>query len=963
MKRTFLNTENGTFVSVDIPADDGTGPITVLTRSGRWGTKGRQKKHRADTPAAAFELYIACVTEPLASGGIELPPVLTYHHAERDETLRVRPPISRELSVWTRRHTVRRLDSLAEALRAYNGLLHDKTRAGFTLVPPPWMHGMTPPGEAFEALDVPLKGKKKGFRKRAFRRIAEPRDEFGPEWWWHPNGNLQQVGFQWMGRIQGPLLTFFEDGTLRSIKTLHDDTQIGPNLLFRADGTIEELGIYDIKGRGTFYAGLDGSRLTLFTETGNAPDGKRIGVWDEWDHENHIRKVYGAPDGYKHIIYRRLDGTLEQEKRFDVSTGRSNHIAFYNEDGVLTQARERQEGDLWLCTLYHPDGSTPASRGPLRNNRREGDWTTFDASGNPEEREGEVVLPPQDPMGALFHTLEHCTYIPTPRPAKKYSEIYGDTNADEANLPKTLEDAIARLYCIAHHQPSALKPTPKHRGAWKHTSQAGSRLELERTSGRVKGGALYRADGTRAADFVFSAKKPNPWTAPHLSITLYHPDGERIWRSGSYLAQFPYFAPETVHVRRDGWWFDTLPDGRLARAQCFSSGSYNLAADHHYGPDFYDHSDVADERSFTHHANAACKAAGGTPVRDAFKVLCQHLEQAFLHDSERCEGELIPALADAVEAWPSRLRAAPLLWINRLICGALPTSALHLTSALVLTPAMTEHHLSDRHYPALIFYLSHLPPDVPALEGLSISMDEPLCEALKAAIQAEPAERFHPESLELDETFHRDPGDPAHLKALLGSPLARNLRMLDASWVPTPHDFWWTYQGFLDGRGLTLGDVAEAIVSERLEILDLHGQARSPRDPLGRQTWSEKLTKRLACLTHLDLGGGHPIGDTAVLQVMKRCPALRALSLRPGQAGDVLYGYDFAEWEREDIDSVYALLHEHWNIYDNNDIESMRLTQRGLKALSTLEMLQLDRRLAEDAPEGRLAAWGQSFMV
>ena len=93
-----------------------------------------------------------------------------------------------------------------------------------------------------------------------------------------------------------------------------------------------------------------------------------------------------------------------------------------------------------------------------------------------------------------------------------------------------------------------------------------------------------------------------------------------------------------------------------------------------------------------------------------------------------------------------------------------------------------------------------------------------------------------------------------------------------------------------------------------------------------------------------------PCGSTPL------APALEELAIRPGEAGQVLSGYDFDEWEpSEGRDSVYGRLHEHWGIYGNDDIATMRTTDAAWKALAKLPLRRVtlgttheDHRFADD---------------
>lgn len=325
--------------------------------------------------------------------------------------------------------------------------------------------------------------------------------------------------------------------------------------------------------------------------------------------------------------------------------------------------------------------------------------------------------------------------------------------------------------------------------------------------------------------------------------------------------------------------------------------------------------------------------AEGPPSRAAFLGICRLIERGACLDGADVVARWIPTLRPTLSGWPASLRMAPWLWINRLVSWALPVEALHLVSALSLTAAMSDHWLSTRHYPLLLFWLSRYPEDGPAPEGISLSFRDAVAEALRAAARAEADARYHPSGdLEFDESYHHQPEDH-HL--IFGSHLMRQVRVLDASWEPTRRALDWDPQGILDGRGLTVGEIVAHLPSEALEVLDLWGQPSTPRAPFAAKAPTGKAKARLARLRVLNLGGGHPLGDEAVRMLAKACPALEALSLRPGQAGQVLTGYDFDDLEDAERAS---LLQRYWNVNGNDDIARMRITPAGWRALARLPL-------------------------
>ncbi|MCA9657166.1 MAG: hypothetical protein KC486_02375 [Myxococcales bacterium] len=691
----------------------------------------------------------------------------------------------------------------------------------------------------------------------------------------------------------------------------------------------------------------------------------KCGVWTSRNKDNLITKTY-RPDGTREsILWERHDGTREVRKSFDEDDD-TQTIEAYRDDGSLGRRLYRiGSSNDWAMATFLADGTTVASTGPIDSEGRyHGVVTELDPAG---EKIGEsrwehgellssttgatieVVTPPtrKKSMKPLFDCLERGAYAPAPKTG------YGEFNAAAPDLPETLESHLAWLHCVASEELDALAPAnPK--GAWRHRSDAGSELRLKHARKRLKQAIVTRADGTRAAEADYVHRPQDATTPVHIDVRIYHPDGAALRRWGTLRGFFPWHAQDRLHVRRMDWWYEAAADGRVLRAQCFAP---NLDADYRYEA-LYDHSSERSKRGFAAIETAAAKAASRAPSRAAFLKICRLVEEAALVDDAQTREELIPRLREAIEAWPPRLRMAPWLWINRLVLGALPVEALHLASALSLTAAMAAHYLNTPNYPLLLRWLADYPTDGPTVEGISMSFSDDVAEALRNATEAEPQARYHPTpghegSLDLDEIFHYDDD---HLPVLLGSPLLRDVRVLDVSWQPTSRDFDWDYQGILDGRGLTLGDVAQHLSSDRLEVLDLRGQCRSPRSQLSRRSLAKAHKQRLHGLKVLNHGGGHPLGDATLKKLAALAPALEELAIRPGEAGQVLSGYDFDEWEpSEGRDSVYGRLHEHWGIYGNDDIATMRTTDAAWKALAKLPLRRVtlgttheDHRFADD---------------
>lgn len=967
MKREFLNVESQQRISVLPPYDESFSTIET-------DSDGRERHVFADN-IEAIAGYVTYVGGLLDDGYSELAPWVTMSRGE--ETIAVRPPtlplleVRADGDIQTVEH-----DTLLDAIYAYNEFAGQRLADGWAFVLP--TEGESEPSEEFERIVVHEPESPETIQKEYYQRKTEPHDEFGPEVWY--KGGVPHIyDFQVQTEVAGPNIEI-HGKVLRGIQTFHDGLSHGPTIIFDAEnGAITSL---------SQYTGPDGKRLTLIFEDGRlfveAPDGstadrenrglwtkfaddgrletmfdppdhhrwfksydtqgsllsageydddgEKIGTWFETDSENRITSVYGWPGVRESITWERLDGTLELRKEFDESE-RNTVITFHDEDGHLTERRIRLDDDGWECESFRAGSDDVSERATLdEDGRYHGVRTTYDATGEVVSQtkwvHGNEVIPGTDsdlaPIEALFARL-HAT-------SSTWAGAHESVTAQ--TLPKTLEDHLARLYCIAAEDLAQLSTDS---GGWTHKDDDGSTLKLKRTSGSLVGATVLRADGTYAAEARYLRHAPGPYVPVHVHVTLYHDDGESVERAGAYRAHHLWDDPDHVHCTRDGWWFEHDVNGRLGRARNFTEGLRSGAADYQFGDDFYDLTDGQPKEAFADFFDEAQALAAEPSSRDGFLAICRVVEQAAVADRERVAKELVPYLQEAIADWPERIRMAPWLWINRLTAAVLPIEALGLVSALSLTASLTGHYLNNRQYPLLLAWLAAYPEDGPAPAGVSLSFRDDVADALRQACEAETDERYHPAGdLDFDETYHLISDD---YEVLFGSPLMRNVRVLDASWEPSSRDFYWDYQGILDGRGLRVGDIVDSLPSERLEVLDLWGQAASCTDQVTRSTTLSKRAKeRLAGVQELNLGGGHPIGDEAAKQLAAACQSLRALSLWPGQASAALQGYDFDD---ED-DDVYRLMSDYWNIYGNDYIERLRLTKSGWKALSKMPLERVD---------------------
>lgn len=335
----------------------------------------------------------------------------------------------------------------------------------------------------------------------------------------------------------------------------------------------------------------------------------------------------------------------------------------------------------------------------------------------------------------------------------------------------------------------------------------------------------------------------------------------------------------------------------------------------------------------------------GESSRQAFLTICAQVEQAAMLDLDACVAELIPYAQEALKAWPSAIKMAPMLWINRLIHEALPLEALHLCSALSLLAAMTKDHWTDQNQ-RLFEWLEALPEDSPALEGLSIGRGDVMCQALAAAIEQAPDRRFHPQATMSHLSVQAvDPIDmeSEQLELVFGSPLCRHLRVLDASW--DAHVKFPGRDDLYRGRGLSLHDVAFLTGSDRLEAIDLHGQRQDVSPLVTFKYLGPPERAKLKGLKALDVGGGFPLGDASITELVQACPALEQLNLSPGTLTAFIFDEGFS-WETSwQAQEAYEL-----GISDDDHAKKCSLSDKGLARLNqlkSLQLLQLGRLLPE----------------
>lgn len=332
----------------------------------------------------------------------------------------------------------------------------------------------------------------------------------------------------------------------------------------------------------------------------------------------------------------------------------------------------------------------------------------------------------------------------------------------------------------------------------------------------------------------------------------------------------------------------------------------------------------------------AREMAQAAPSRDTFLSICQVVEQAVSLDMAASREELLPYLSDHLGRWPSRLRMAPLLWINRLIDEALPVEALSIVSGLSLTAALVKDYWNEPTS-KLYAWLENLPEDAPALEGLTLSRGQRTVKLLKQAIEKESDPRFHPaasiEYLDVEDVWYWD-FDEDHISHLLGSPLTRHLKVLDVSWDAIHKLLDNDEMG--QGRHMTLGAVGYRCNSDRLESLDLHGQSVSGFDPVSIYDDDDK--KAIARLKRLNLAGNAlPVGKKAFNKLFKSCPGLVWLDVRPGTLGSFVFDHDFSmdeDWQYREANLV--------GVYDMDDVKEGKMTPTTKKKLKAIETCAFD---------------------
>ena len=225
-----------------------------------------------------------------------------------------------------------------------------------------------------------------------------------------------------------------------------------------------------------------------------------------------------------------------------------------------------------------------------------------------------------------------------------------------------------------------------------------------------------------------------------------------------------------------------LRDERTGR---IASAAFNKYEHFRYPPEMFGPRASAASGEWDEHFSELRSAISDTPSRERFLDACRVLERMYIQDQDRWHDEVIVYASGGLSRWPSRLRMAPWLWINKLIVDALPVEALGVASALSFSAALNEKKAQPR-MPLLLDWLERLPPEMKGLDGIHLSCEYWVVGAIITASEGAPA-RFSVE--------HAQKGlevcwDEALLDVIMASPLASALGVLDisgATHLPTRH--------------------------------------------------------------------------------------------------------------------------------------------------------------------------------
>jgi hypothetical protein len=349
-------------------------------------------------------------------------------------------------------------------------------------------------------------------------------------------------------------------------------------------------------------------------------------------------------------------------------------------------------------------------------------------------------------------------------------------------------------------------------------------------------------------------------------------------------------------------------------------------------------------------SEALAALAAGPHHRTAWMHLCAHVEA--IHRQHGDATEAIVAVQPAVSTWPARLRMAPWLWINKLVAGALPAAALGLVSGLPVSAAIGDNAAQNPRREALIAWLRALPATAPALDALVLSWRTEARLAIETANAREPDATFHA-TVPTERAYHWEEGI---LEALLGSPLARDLSVFDASLAVPVGDYTERTPGVVDGNTAAFTRVLALLGARtrRLAHLDLRGNVL--------EHGADRLKARYAlpALRVLDVGMSAPLGDDLLTVLAAGAPSLEALHTVPDCTGSLLDApfEEFSDDEKSNVE-------RYWSLADPT--RPARFTAAGVKTLlrgcPALKLLVLQSTYRRDEAIAALLAAREGLVV
>jgi len=706
--------------------------------------------------------------------------------------------------------------------------------------------------------------------------------------------------------------------------------------------------------------------------------------------------LFRSDDGSCHCVEIREEGRIVevfmkashgwQRQRFDdPATEDWTRCEFYDEAGCIDHVGEREGSDVQV-SIYVPgrlrepsaDGGALMRRGAMLDGERHGGWEFFDRAGSAIRTEqydkgtevasevlGDAIAALRSPSVALFDHDSRKTAIYVPVEGECGYDTVGHDSGGVSRSPsfdshaEALEGFVAHIYRVLGKRGRIdAEPGPEVCAGDDGRTLVLNIERMEYPRGRgayttVRSGRLERADGKTAMAFSY---RQAGGLGPDWFVQFEAYDGERsVYRSTLSGDDWGPGIHETqAKLGRHGPWYALGGGGRLEVA---GHGDESILRAEHPRPvsgrpdPFADGDPGPAIEALVVRIEAAL--SGRARSRKRWLSLCADLEALCRLDPDRLRTDVLPEVETHKDSWPAKVRAAPVLWIFGWTSGQLPIELLRIVSAVSLSAVFW----SDQHRVAeLRQWLRALPDDTPSVEGLNLSARADHARAIFAASKktCDPSLAL---SAAMERTFRYDRDDVA---AILASPLGRSVRVLDLSFDEPEHPDETRGKLSLYGRGLTLANVAEALSSE-LEVLTLHGQARSAGRNLG------SLDAHADALQHLqvlDLGGGHPIGSAELEQLHGVAPDLRVLNLIAGPLAWM------ATCPADQLGDHTA----RWGVESSEDAERMVLRpatvvefckgRRALKQLSVgLHGGKLPRKTRRSRPEGAGLDWTDWFAL